>query len=144
MLGSLALFGLITLAAPTDPLGRSPLDRRMLSACTLVMAGILTGIRLEYGPLWYFGNDTIEAMGALLPVALGGLFVLSLLCLRLDRRLPFAVAVVALPWAVFCIGTPGRPSRVFMGIAGAAALAAVFPLLRAIDADHPRRVRADD
>jgi hypothetical protein len=42
MLGSLVLFGLITLAAPTDPLGRSPLDRRALSACTLVMAGILT------------------------------------------------------------------------------------------------------
>lgn len=144
MLGSLVLFGMLVLAAPTDPLGRSPLDRRALAACTLVMAGILSGIRLEYGPLWYWGNDTIEAMGALLPVALGGLFVVSLLCLRLNRRLPFAVAVVAFPWAVFCFGTPGRPSPVFVGIAGAAALAAVFPLLRTIDADHLGRVRADD
>lgn len=108
------------------------------------MAGILSGICLEYGPLWYWGNDTIEAMGALLPVALGCLFVLSLLGLRLNRRLPFAVAVVALPWAVFCFGTPGRPSPVFVAIAGAAALASVFPLLRTIDTDHRRGVHDPD
>ncbi|MCO6010746.1 hypothetical protein NE236_37885 [Actinoallomurus purpureus] len=138
VLGSLVLFGMIVLAAPIDPLGRSPLDRRALTVCTLVMTGILSGISLEYGPLWYWGNDTIDAIGALMPGALGFLLLVSVLCMRLNRRLPFAVIVVMFPWGVFCYGTPGRPSLFFGGVVCAAALAGFVLLLPKIDVDHRR------
>jgi hypothetical protein len=144
MLVALALFGLIVLAAPSDPIRRA-MDRRVLTAWTVLLTGFLSGISLEYGlpqtqpalgdtrPLWYMGRDSIVAMGDLLPWALALLLVVSVLCLRLNRRLPLAAVAVTLPWAVFVHGISGRPSPVLVALVCAAGLAGLIPPLSLLD-----------
>jgi hypothetical protein len=109
VLSALVLLGTVALAAPVDPLGRSPLDRRVVIVGTLAIAGFLSAISFGYGtldrprPLGY-RVGSIHAIGYWTAVALVTLLVVSLLCLRLDRRLPLVAAVVAYPWAVLAYG----------------------------------------
>jgi hypothetical protein len=64
-------------------------------------------------PLWYrdlpalqfLGEPAIQLLGESVVAALVTALAVSLLCLRLNRRLPLAITVLAYPWAVFVYGT---------------------------------------
>lgn len=150
---ALVLFGVIVLAAPVDPMRRSPLERRPLTAWMVLFTGVLSIIVLDYGLaertlvaprfslprlLWYFGTDANAALGSLMPYALGLLLVVSVLCLWLNRRLFPAVIAVTFPWAVFAYGASERPSVLIVASLCAAGLAGLVLTLSVID----RRRRA--
>ncbi|WP_329519054.1 hypothetical protein [Spirillospora sp. NBC_01491] len=143
LLSALSLFGVIVLAAPVDPLRRPTRDRRTLATGTAAVFLILTIFVLGYGeafsgaarPLWYRDGST-GPMGVMVECSLVVALVASVLCLRLNRRLPLTVAVVGLPWVVFALGTGARPGSFTAAVLSGAGLIALGLVTGAITLAH--------